>query len=180
MSRKGRPVSNDLPSERVQILKSIYTDIHTCRCITTPVCRRKRRTKAQIAAVAAAEAEAASTTGSSRQTSTPRSRPPTSSPEAYISSWQTLPRVSSEASHDAGRSAYESRQEQLPIPNVDYSFSSTDTTLPIPPNPTLDFALACSASVSMIPIWSAMPAYPLTPALTAALCEGNAFNGLSL
>ncbi|GAA5958413.1 hypothetical protein JCM8115_002458 [Rhodotorula mucilaginosa] len=142
------------------------------QCTTTPVCRRKRRTKAEIAADAAAEAEAASTTGSSRQTSTPRSRSSTSSPEAYISSWQTLSRVSSEASHDARRPAYESpREQQQPVLDGDSSISSTDTTLPIPPDPSLDVALACSASVSMVPTWSAMPAYPFTPALTEALCE---------
>jgi hypothetical protein len=38
---------------RVQVLEAISTDIHTCRCTTTPVCRRKRRTKAEIAADAA-------------------------------------------------------------------------------------------------------------------------------
>jgi hypothetical protein len=32
----------------------------------------------------------------------------------------------------------------------------------------------------MVPTWSAMPAYPLTPALTEALCEGSVSSRYSL
>lgn len=168
MSRKGRPVSKQSLSRTVSRPSSLSTDIHTCRCTTTPVCRRKRRTKAQIAADAAAEAEAASTPGSSRQTSTPRSRTSTSSPEAYISSWQMRPQTSSEAScADPRWPPHETRQQQQePV------LAGDSSGMTILPAPRVDFPLSYSAPLSMIPTWSATLSYPLDPALTETLCEG--------
>ncbi|GAA5985123.1 hypothetical protein JCM10908_002531 [Rhodotorula pacifica] len=111
------------------------------RCTTTPVCRRKRRTKAQLAADAAAEAIDVSGSSNRMATARQRSQAPASA-GTYLASWTSTTRSTPEAPFAQCWDHVAVSQAESAIP------LSPELPLPFPADP--GFALASPLSLTLV------------------------------